>query len=440
MNGKRQFCNLLLNLISRAATAALAMAVVFALTMALAQPAQGQSPAMSGGWAEKVLHSFNDNGMDEYYPFAGLISDAAGNLYGTTAAGGTYGGGTVFELTLQAGVGWTEQVLHNFGNGTDGSGPFAGLIFDAVGNLYGTTEEGGSSGWGIVFELTPTSGGGWTETVLHSFQHNGTDGYVPVAGLIFDAAGNLYGTTSGGGTYGNCTYFGCGTVFELTPTSGGGWTEQVLHDFGNGTDGAKPSAGVTFDAAGNLYGTTVEGGTYTDGTVFELTPTAGGGWTEQVLWNFGSGTDGAGPYASLIFDAAGNLYGTTWAGGVYGAGTVFELTSTAGGGWTEQVLHSLSGDGTDGANPDAVLTFDAAGNLYSTTYEGGAYSCGGPGCGTVFEMMPTAGGGWTEQVLHSFGSGRDGAEPAAGLIFDAAGNLYGTTWGAVPTASGRCSR
>src|SRR5664279_5403051 len=206
------------------------------------------------------------------------------------------------------------------------------------------------------------------EQVLHNFNNNGTDGTFPQAGLIVDGAGNLYGTTSEGGTYISCSG-GCGTVFELTPNGSGGWTETVLHNFNsNGTDGANPYAGLIFDAAGNLYGTTTTGGTYYVGTVFELSPSQGGGWTEKVLYSFNyNGTDGNYPQASLTIDAAGNLYGTTWAGGPYGYGygTVFELTPAAGGGWTETVLHNFVG--TDGAAPLAGLIFDAAGNLYGTT-------------------------------------------------------------------------
>src|ERR1017187_5215686 len=383
---------------------------------------------------ERVLHNFNNNGTDGLEPYAGLIVDTAGNLYGTTAGGGTgsncgaFGCGTVFELTPAAGGGWTETVLHNFNNnGTDGDGPYAGLIFDAAGNLYGTTTTGGAYVGGTVFELTPNGSGGWTEKVLYSFcsQTNCTDGVSPYAGLILDAAGNLYGTTQYGGTH----YIG-GTVFELTPAAGGGWTEKVLHRFPdyNGTDGTTPLAGLIFDAAGNLYGTTQAGGTLLfRGTVFELTPAAGGTWTEQVLHSFGNGMDGSKPSAGLIFDAAGNLYGTTSQGGtgsncVTGCGTVFELTPAAGGGWTETVLHSFDLNGTDGSQPFAGLIFDAAGNLYGTTYGGGTYTYG-----TVFELTPTAGGSWTETVLHNFGNGTDGSTPFAGLIFDAAGNLYGTT-------------
>jgi uncharacterized repeat protein (TIGR03803 family) len=385
MHRKQQFCNSLTRTISGLATVALATATVLALTVFLTQPAQAQTlPAAA--WMEKVLHNFNNNGTDGYYPRASLISDAAGNLYGTTIYGGTYGWGTVFELTPTTGGGWTEQVLHSFGNGTDGGEPRASLIFDAAGNLYGTTYGGGIychsiGGCGTVFELTLTAGGNWTEAVLYNFGSFTDDGYEPSASLIFDAAGNLYGTTQFGGIH------GWGTVFELTPTGGGGWSEQVLLNFGTG--GAFPQAGLIFDAAGNLYGTTSEGGTNI-GTVFELTPNVGGGWTETVLHNFGSGTDGSYPYAGLIFDAAGNLYGTTQYGGTYnscsgGCGTVFELTPTAGGEWAEQVL--LNFNGTSGANPYAGVIFDGAGNLFGTTQL--TYSnCSGFYCGTVFELMP----------------------------------------------------
>ena len=219
MQCKQQFRNLILSIISGAAAAALAIAVVFALVV-LTQSAQAQSPAASAVWTEKVLHSFG-NGTDGVSPQAGLISDAAGNLYGTNSSGGTYTYyGTVFELTPTAGGGWTEQVLHSFdNNGTDGFYPEASLIFDAAGNLYGTTQAGGTStcdgGCGTVFELRPTVGGGWTEQVLHSFGSGG-DGAFPLAGLIFDRVGNLYGTTGGGGAN-QCAGSSCGTVFELTP-------------------------------------------------------------------------------------------------------------------------------------------------------------------------------------------------------------------------------
>ncbi len=360
---------------------------------------------------EQVLHSFANNGTDGLDPDGGAIFDAAGNLYGTTWAGGTYDGGTVYELTPAAGGGWTEKVLHSFNNnGTDAAYPAAGLIFDAAGNLYSTTAGGGAYRNGAVFELTPTAGGGWTEKVLYSFNGNGTGGDAPYSGLVFDAVGNLYGTTYYGGTYSG------GTVFELSPQAGGGWTEKVLHSFGNGTDASAPFSGLTFDTAGNLYGTSEIGGADSAGTVYELSPQAGGGWTEKVLYSFANnGTDGTVPRAGVIFDAAGNLYGTAFAGGAYKLGALFELTPAGGGTWTEKVLHSF-GNGTDGADPYAMLVFDTAGNLYGTTYQGGSY-----GGGTVFRFNAQG-----EVLLHSF-SGADGSEPFAGLIFDAAANLYGTT-------------
>src|ERR1019366_6074253 len=284
-------------------------------------------PSTRATAGERVLHSFANDRVVGNNPYSSLIFDAAGNLYGTTFGGGTSGYGTVFELRPGAGGTWTEKVVYSFANnGTDGHEPYAGLIFDAAGNLYGTTWAGGPSDLGTVFELTPAGGGTWTEKVLHSFINDGTDGNEPYAGLIFDAAGNLYGTTQDGGTAFT------GTVFQLTPAAGGTWTEKVVYSFANnGTDGTVPKAGVIFDAAGNLYGTTSQGGPSNAGTVFELTPAGGGTWTEKVLHTFGSSTDGIDPVAGLIFDGAGNLYGTTSRGGTYNRGTAFELTPAGGG-------------------------------------------------------------------------------------------------------------
>lgn len=255
-------------------------------------------------WAateETVLHRFNPNGGDGAFPQTTLVADGAGNRYGTTFQGGPYGAGTVFELTPTQGGGWTERVLHNFNLSTaDGSSPYAGLIIDAQGNLYGTTQSGGTYYGGTVFELTPKGGGNWTEKILHSFGSNGADGAGPEAGLIMDSAGNLYGTTSYGGT------FFSGTVFELTRRPPRGeWTERVLYSFRynyNGTDGASPYGGLVLDTAGNLYGTTVQGGTNDRGTVFEL-QASGGRWSEKILHNFGSGSDGWGPWGDWLFRA-----------------------------------------------------------------------------------------------------------------------------------------
>ena len=370
-------------------------------------------------WHEKVLHSFG-NGLDGTFPTSGLIFDAAGNLYGTTYRGGSHNYGTVFELTPNGSGGWTSFLLHSFGSDGDGQQPWAGLIFDAAGNLYGTTL--GLDG--AAFELMPNGGHQWTETALYRFGFNGgPDGQQPWASLVFDASGNLYGTTGEGGS------FYVGTAFELTPNGSGSWTETQIYSFGNGSDGTTPVAGMIFDASGNLYGTTSAGGTYGFGTVFELTPNGSGSWTETVLYNFGPAPDGQEPLAGLVFDAAGNLYGTTEQGGnlgfpcgTYGCGTVFELTPNGSGGWTETILHRF-GYGTDGLQPlYGSLIFDAAGNLYGTTREGGTYSTG-----TVFELMPNGDGSWTETVLYSFGNGMDGFYPFGSLTFDAAGNLYGTT-------------
>lgn len=374
----------------------------------------------SAAASETVLHNLNNDGTAAAYPCAGLIMDASGNFYGTTCYGGLYNAGTVFELTPNQGRGWTETVLHSFGNGTDGSVPEAGLIFDANGNLYGTTSFGGIHDGGTAFELTPTGGGDWTETVLRNFG-GGTDGAVPFAGLVFDANGNLYGTTYQGGIHNH------GTVFQLAPRQGGGWTETVLHSFNNnGSDGALPEAGLVFDPAGNLYGTTSAGGIHDYGTVFELAPAQGGGWTETILHSFNmNGSDGAFPEAGLVIDNAGNLYGTTEEGGIHlSYGTVFELTPRDGGGWTETILHSFNMNGSDGAYPVAELIVDSTGNLYGTTSFGGIHNYG-----AAFELAPREGGGWTETVLHSFNlNGADGANPYAGLTFDAANNLYGTTY------------
>jgi uncharacterized repeat protein (TIGR03803 family) len=394
----------------RVCTRSISTLAIFTLSLLMTATAAGQ---------EKVLHNFDSNGRDGLFPTASLIFDSVGNVYGTTSQGGAYTEGTVFELIRAASGSWTEKVLHSFNdNGEDGYGPSAGLIFGPSGNLYGTTYSGGAYGYGTVFELSPDPDGSWTEKVLHNFMNNGAEGISPFAALIFDVKGNLYGTTAQGGS-GNG-----GTVFELAPTAGGSWTETVLFSFSDnsGTGGYSPVAGLIFDASGNLYSTTLRGGAYGYGTVFELIPTAGGSWTEKVLHDFnGGGNDGNSPYAGLIFDPLGNLYGTTAEGGDHGYGTVFVLVPTRRKGWAEKVLHNFDDNGSDGADPNAGVIFDASGNLYGTTAIGGTHDNG-----TVFELLPTAGGTWTEQVLHRF-DGTDGQNPNSAVIFDPGGNLYGTT-------------
>jgi uncharacterized repeat protein (TIGR03803 family) len=353
-----------------------------------------------------VLYEFAGYPTDGAGPVGGLIRDAAGDLYGTTLVGGASGGGVVFKLAPTG----TETVLYSFTGGADGEFPQAGLVRDAAGNLYGTTSQRGSSacgvGCGTVFKLSLIG----TETVLYSFT-GGADGATPYAGLIPDTAGNLYGTTYSGGAHGK------GVVFELIRCSSvaSGYEYKVLYSFTGGADGGNPDAALLRDAAGNLYGTAAYGGAGNAGVVFKLSPTG----SETVLHSF-SGADGALPHAGLVRDTAGNLYGTTLVGGAatgtcnppYGCGVVFKLSPTG----TETVLHSFTG-GADGANPYAGLAQDAAGNLYGTAAGGGISNAG-----VVFKLTPTG----TETVLHTFTGGADGSIPVAGLIQDAAGNLYGT--------------
>jgi uncharacterized repeat protein (TIGR03803 family) len=374
-----------------------------------------------GAWGQskfKTLHSFSV-GKGGDVP-GGLIFDAAGNLYGTAGSGAK--GGAAFKLTANQDGSWTESVLYAFcslTNCADGSGPRASLIFDKAGNLYGTTWAGGATNNGTVFKLTTNGNGSWTESVLYSFA-GGNDGTNPT-GLIFDQAGNLYGTTNYGGSANDS-----GTVFKLASNGDGSWKEIVLHRFrGFSRDGSNPTAGLIFDQAGNLYGTTNEGGGKEAGTVFMLTPDTDGRWKESILHRFCSRTkchDGLGPYAGLIFDQAGNLYGTTSGGGVAGAGTVFKLTPSTDGSWTESVLYNFAG-GNDGGTIFAGLIFDQTGNLFGTAYYGGD-----AGYGVVYKLAPTSSGGWRETVLHSFVD-RPGAMPFAGVTFDAVGNLYGATGG-----------
>lgn len=382
--------------------------------------------AAPGAWPQskyKTLYQFS--GTDGSQPYASLVLDQSGNLYGTTRDGGTYGTGTIFKLTRNDGGSWSERVLYSFTGGPDGSNPVGGVIFDAAENLYGTATAGGTSGSGVVYELMPTKGG-WTERVLYSFS-GGRDGSGSFAGLIFDSSGNLYGTTVSGGAYQE------GTVFELTPGSGGIWTEHVLYDFTGGDNGGSPYTPVILDPKGNLYGTTANGGRDDVGVVFKLTP-AKGTWTILVLHTFTGGHDGGAPdLGSLAMDTAGNLWGTTPAGGVFGYGTVFKLSQSIGK-WKETVIDSFTN--ADGAEPLGGVIFDAAGNLFGTTAQGGDLKlCSGNGCGVVFELAPNSKGGWRQTALHRFVD-NPGANPLAGMIFDSAGNLYGTTSGDGTTTFG----
>jgi uncharacterized repeat protein (TIGR03803 family) len=405
-----------------------ALPILTALLLILGMPASAQQ--------EKVLHFFSANGTDGYGPSAKLILDASGNVYGVTARGGLHNNGTVFELTNRVGR-WRERILHTFDQMPDGTIP-NNVVFDTAGNLFGTTAGGGTIGWGALFKLTPQEDGSWAETVLYNFTAEGKSGTVPISSLVFDPSGNLYGTTLFGGT-GPCSTSngikGCGTVFELIPQADGTWIQKTLHSFGPGTAGPLD---VVRDAAGNLYGTTpaqtVCAGPPACGSIFELMPNADGVWTEKIIHNFSASGLDAQPNGDLILDADGNLYGTTAAGGVdscaggQGCGTVFELSPGTNGAWTEKILHSFSDRGTDGHFPVGGVILDEAGNLYGTTWVGGTGTCGA-GCGVVFELLAPSGGTRAEKVLHNFANSvRDGNLPQAGLALDSFGNLYGTTY------------
>jgi uncharacterized repeat protein (TIGR03803 family) len=396
----------------------LAIFMVLSLASAIF-PAQAQAQKF------KVLHTFH--GKDGSFPTGSLVRDSSGNLYGTTGGGGSggcdgYGCGTAFKMNNAGKEVW----LYSF-KGTNEIDPTAGLLRDASGNLYGTTEFGGKitqtcggvqgGGCGTVFKVDKNG----QETVLYKFK--GTpDGYNPQALLVKDPLGNLYGTTYEGGVD------GLGTVFKID-TSG---KERVLHSFagppGGGGDGALSYEGVIRDAAGNLYGVTAGGGAYGAGVVYEV-DAAG---KETLLYSFTGGPDGGGPDSVLLLDSQGNLYGTTADGGSStvcdgGCGTVFEL-SPRNGGWAETALYSfcpLEGC-ADGEKPvGGPLVRDSAGNIYGNTIFGGAYrNCNGDACGVIFKL-DLAG---KETVLHSFTGGADGAFPVAGLTLDSSGNLYGTAW------------
>jgi uncharacterized repeat protein (TIGR03803 family) len=354
-----------------------------------------------------VLHSFTGIGSDGMYPVAGLIRNTAGILYGTTQYGGSgscFGVpacGTVFKVDSTG----KETTIYSFLGGTDASHPEGNLIFDAAGNLYGTTRDaeytscGTLPGCGTVFKLDATG----KDSLLHIFTGS-PDGRDPFfSGLFRGAKGNLYGTTYNGGNS-NCTN-GCGTVVKLDASG----NQTVLYRFTGGADGANPASGVIGDGAGNLYGTTHNGGNLNCGvvigcgTIFKLDKTG----KETVLYTFTGGADGCCSYAGLIRDAAGNFYGTTGA-------TVFKLDKTG----KLTVLYTFTG-GVDGGTSFASVIRDAAGNLYGTTYFGGSYNHG-----TVFKLDTTG----KESVLHSFTGGPDGSNPDSNLVMDAAGNLYGTTY------------
>jgi uncharacterized repeat protein (TIGR03803 family) len=338
----------------------------------------------SSGWTETVLYNFQGGSEDGASPAGTLILDSAGNIYGITVAGGKGYGiqeepgyGIAFELS-PSGSGWTETIIHFFDN-TDG-GPSSGFIRDAAGNLYGETGGGNASGNNGTVYLMRSTPDGWEYGILYRFQ-GGNDGDYPYGGLIFDAKGNLYGTTiEGGGTAGD------GTVFELERGTSGGWTEKQLYAFQNTADGVAPQAPVVFDKAGNLYGTTVWGGDacspYGCGLVFELSP-SGDTWTKSTLYTFTGEPNGHAPSAGLSFDKAGDIFGTTSNGGSNDSGALFELKAQSGGGWQESIVESFT-DGSNGGYPSTPLIVSGT-NIYGTAGSGGQY-----GHGIVFEMSNAA--------------------------------------------------
>jgi uncharacterized repeat protein (TIGR03803 family) len=412
----------------------------------------------SAEWKERVLYSFQ-GGSDGATPVGSVALDKAGNLYGATSDGGStclpQGCGTVFRVSppsRKVGA-WTGETIYTFRgafNGlSDGLTPGGGLVADQHGDLFGTTTLGGNGGCvllgttvgcGIVYELSPPKqkGGEWTETILYNF-HGGSDGYFPRGDLVFDSHGNLYGATwFGGGKGTTCNQFyggNCGTVFELSPPTkkGGAWKEKILRHFGGATDGANPNGDLVFDGTGAIYGTAVSGG-YGNGIcdpggcgiAFELIPPIknGGPWTEKMIYRF-HGKDGASP-VSVIFGTTGDLYGSATGGGNSGSGAVFALTPPAGGGtpWIETLLYRFRGN-NDGTNPKAGLVFDADGNLYGTT----AVATNRFAQGNVFRLKPSSqtAGIWSFSVLHTFAGSPDGASPSANLILIGSDVIFSTT-------------
>jgi uncharacterized repeat protein (TIGR03803 family) len=392
----------------------LPIAIVLVLAIVLTPPAQPQTFT--------VLHDFTD-GQDGGYPVAGVSIDKAGNLYGTTGAGGSAGRGTVFKLSPK-GSGWIFSPLYSFTGGNDGGYPYARVILGSDGSLYGTTNAQGNSGCyqnegcGTVFNLRPppractTALCLWTETVLYRFT-GGSDGGNPWgADLVFDQAGSLYGTTAFGGKAG-CSATGCGVVYKLTPSSGG-WTETVLYSFTGGNDGGNPAGGVIFDQAGNLYGVTTDSGPSKQGTVYELSP-SGPGWTENTIFD-PQRFYGSDPTGSLVFDVYGNLFGATYSDTVnfpWYPGTLYEITNSSGQ-WT--LLYDYD---FNAGHPLSGVTVDEFGNLYGTT---SAANSGEGIPGILYKLVP-ANGSWNYMWVYSFA---DGSETNGGVALDASGNIYGT--------------
>ena len=374
-------------------------------------------PASAVAQTESVIYNFQSY-PNPYYPKSNLIFDEAGNLYGTTQGSGIVEEGTVYQLVPTSGATWTLNSIHQFvGYPTDGDDPVAGLTIDEKGNLYGTTLAGGQGNAGVVFELSPQPEGQWTESIPYYFSGFGD----PYGGVAL-YKGSLYGTT----TYGGAD--GAGTVFALSPSTRGDWTAAIIFSLTPGSDGLQSQGKPIFDGAGNLYATMDQNGPNGWGTVLQVSPGADGNWNGRVLHAFTGRLDGGTVDGSLALDKSGNLYGTTYYGGEFGFGTVFELARGSDGRWTGKTLYNFTG-GSDGANPYAGPTLDSEGNVYGTAVNGGiGFGTFGTGSGTVFELIPN-GESWTEKTVYQFGTNDyDGVNPFGGVVFDTAGNLYGTTY------------
>jgi uncharacterized repeat protein (TIGR03803 family) len=382
---------------------AVAATAVFALSLATATAA-----------TTNVIFSFG--GGDGEYADTDLETDSAGNIYGTTVLGGDFGGGTVFQLRHTA-TGWVHTVLYSFTGGADGGEPYKGVTIDREGNLYGTAVTGGSGscegGCGVAYKLRHT-GSTWTQTVIHAFT-GGDDGSGPGARLTVDWIGNVYGMAPTGGAN------GLGTIYKIHRGQNGVWNLKVIHTFTGGADGSTGSAGRMIVRDGHLYGAATTGGTYGSGVVFQLTPREVGEWNFRTIYSFRGQPDGSFPYGALLFDAWGNIYGTTYYGGANGIGAVYKLSRRFHGEWNERVLYSFQDDGTDGNSPISNLVFGGAGSLYGTTSEGGL------GSGTIFKLSPLPGGQWTETVVHAFQGPPDGGFSYNGMVVDRFGNFYGAT-------------
>ena len=376
---------------------------IFAVVLALALTS----------WAstEKVLWNFA-GGSDGSQPWSNyFISDAKGNLYAATAGGGTYSAGTVFMLSPAG----KETVLYEFtGANGDGNAPHGRLAFDAKGNIYGTTQSGGTNGTGTVYELSKRSGV-WTEKVIYNFSATGADGISPSAGMTIAPDGTMYSTTPDGGAYSG------GVIFSLKKTVKG-WKQTVIHNINFPSEGGFPYEGVMRDAAGNLYGVAPAGGASQQGVVYRLSPSKNG-WVDTVLYSFtGQNGDGSGLYwIDLISDATGNIYGATSFGGTNGTGTVWKLVySKTKKSYSESILYEFGSSGSgDGNNPYGGLAMDSKGNLYGTALNGGSSNLG------AFYRLTKQGKTWKETILHSFVGANDGAQPTGNPYIDAQGRLYG---------------